>query len=113
MLLVFTLILLSGFASADYYTQTSSTNIQNYDDSMYLHPDFAPKADIFYTPFNAYRTYCDAMSCPITTKIVQVREARVKVERPKLMMVRYPYSYQMSYLQMHARPIAAIYDYQY
>ena len=120
---ILSLTLISSlFASAVYYTETSSTqstNVHNYDDSMYLHPDFAPKADIFYTPFNAYRTYYDAMLYPIeTTQVVHVREAPVKLNQPKMIVVRHPYPYptpryQYPPFDVYKKPIAPIYKYPY
>jgi hypothetical protein len=111
-----TLLISSSFVSASYYYTETSDNIQNYDDSTYLHPDFTPKADLFYTPFNAYRTYCAASYCPVTTKIVYVRETPIKIKQPKLIVVKsypepYPISYTYSKFNVYKKPIAPIYLY--
>ncbi|MFH1801936.1 MAG: hypothetical protein ABH864_00625 [archaeon] len=109
-LALFSLILLSSFVSASYYIEASN-DIHDYEDSMYLNPDFAPKADIFYTPFNAYRTYCDASYCPTVTKIVQIQEAPIQLKQPQVIVVKYPYQYskptQMTQHQI-IRPITRI-----
>ena len=84
------LALLSTLASAAYYVEPT-TNVHGYDDSMYLHKDFAPKSDVFYTPFNAYRTYCSAAACPTATKVIQVRETPIKVSQPKKIIIQRTY----------------------
>jgi hypothetical protein len=105
-----------SFASAVYYIETStpSTNVHGYGNSMYLNPDFAPRADLFYTPFNAYRTYCDASYCPSATKIVYVKEsAPLKKEQPKMVVVHYSYYYSTptyyANYNIYNKPIAPIY----
>jgi hypothetical protein len=89
---LFTLILLSSLTSASYYIEATN-NVHNNEDSFYIHPDFLPKADVFYTPFNAYRTYCDASYCPTETKIIQIQKVPVQLKEPKLIIIHKPYPY--------------------
>ncbi|MBU0907302.1 MAG: hypothetical protein KKD18_01315 [Nanoarchaeota archaeon] len=97
------LILLSSFTSATCYVE--ATNDITRDDSSYIAPHALPKADIFYTPFNAYRTYCSAMSCPVATKIIQIQKTPVRIEKPKIVVVHCPYPYTQLTVQRTPIPL--------
>lgn len=87
--LILALLASSPLASAAYYLETTSatTSIHDYDDSMYLNKDFAPKADLFYTPFNAYRTYCAASYCPRDIKVIRVERTQMKLPEPQIIYI--------------------------
>lgn len=109
------IIFLSSFVSASYHIETTgSDSTHNYDDSSYIHPDYLPKQDIFYTPFNAYRTYYDAIHYPIeTTQVIHIKEAEpIYIKKPNIILIHHPYPYHRVIVHkppIHPRPMHPIF----